>query len=373
MKILIVATNPLKKNGIANVIKNYCHYICRDNVEFHFCFAGIRDIELKNWFETNLGHVVCLGNRHRGLLHYCIMLSRYIRQEQFDIIHIHCSSRLALPELIAVKLAGCKVVMVHSHNTTCSSPFLHKILYFPFVHLHTHAFACGQDAGKWMFGNKPFIIVNNGVDIDKFSFCQQDRIVVRRELQYAELDKVICHVGNFNSQKNHQFLIDVFEAVHALDANYKLLLIGSGQLMDSIKSIVITKGLNDCVCFLGGTSQVEKYLNAADVVVMPSLFEGLPLSLIEEQANGLKCVVSDVITTEVDKTGNVTFVSLQSPLSDWVNAIISQDLTNRENASIAAVEKIKKSGYSIKEEANKLLSIYKTAYEQSHKINMSNQ
>ena len=263
-------------------------------------------------------------------------------------------------ELNAAKAAGCVVRIVHAHNTTCKHVVVHKILAPVFHFLCTHGLACGEAAGKFMFGRHPFIVVNNGVDTQKFAFHQEHRDSIRKKHNWDEC-KVISHVGYFSEVKNHQWIIEVFYNLTLKDKAYRLVLIGEGELRSSITEQSRKYGILDKITFTGNINNVNEYLSAADLVLMPSLFEGLPLTLIEQQANGLRCVVSDTITKEVDKTGNVTFLPLSASAEEWVNTIVQIKMVGteeRKDMSLQAIHSITACNYSIKGEAEKLKKYY---------------
>ena len=164
-------------------------------------------------------------------------------------------------------------------------------------------------------------------------------------------------MGGFVETKNQRFIVEVFHELYRYDNTYRLLLIGDGPLHQEVKETVKESGLQDVVCMTGNINNVHDYLNAMDLVLMPSLFEGLPLTLVEQQANGLRCVVSDAITTEADKTGNLMFLSLIKTASEWAKRIQDIDIETtkqRQARSQEAVACIRECGYSIQEEARKL-------------------
>jgi len=250
------------------------------------------------------------------------------------------------------------VRIVHAHNTTCNSPMVHKLLSPLFNLLCTHRLACGQAAGKFMHGRHGFTIINNGVNTDHFSFNPQDRLAIRK--QYQIQDKIVIgHVSNFVEAKNPLFLIDILAELRKFNSNYCMLMVGDGLLLKKVKEKVQSLGLTGSVIFVGTTDNVPAYISACDLIMMPSLFEGLPLTLIEQQTNGLKCLVSDKITTEVDKTGNIIFLPIDQGVEPWVSAVKKLDLSySREEMSRIAVEKIKASGYDITTEAKNLRTYY---------------
>lgn len=357
MKILVINTVPTDKNGITNVIFNYLKAMGND-VAFDYVAINNPDAFYVNFLEEKGAALYSL--KRRNVLGYIGALCKIIKKNKYDAIHVHGNSHTVVLELLAAKLAGCKVRIIHAHSTGCNSVALHKLLAGLFDCLCTDRLACGESAGKFMFGLKPFEIINNGVDVEKFSFDNKAREVYRIKLALTETDILIGHVGYFMPVKNQSFLVDVFAELVKNDSRYHLVLIGDGAMRTEIEQKVASLGLTNKVTFTGNIDNVSEFLNAIDIIIMPSLYEGLPLTLVEQQANGLQCVVSDTITSEADKTGNLRFLSLQTPISDWVHTIEnSHCMQDREQRSKDAIVAIEKAGYSIQREAKKLVEYYK--------------
>lgn len=339
------------------VIFNYLKAIETTNITVDLVSLNEPDPQYVKVVEDKGGRVHVLPRSGMKVFVYWNRLRKLVKSENYDAVHIHGNSHTVVLELSAVWFAGCNVRIVHSHNTTCTYTRIHKLMTFPFNRLYTHGLACGKLAGEWMFGNNPFEVINNGVDTELFGFKNSVAIAIRKEFGWQN-NKVIGHVGSFTTVKNQTFLVDVFAEVYRRDTNYRLLLIGDGNLRNDVKEKVEFLGLTDAVKFTGNVDRVYDYINVMDLVVMPSLFEGLPLTLVEQQANGLLCVVADTITREADKTGALYYMSLKSPVEDWADMIMSLNLFGREERSIAALECIRDCGYSIQEEAKKLRCFY---------------
>lgn len=357
MKILVINTVPTDKNGITNVIINYLNAMGND-VAFDYVAINNPNAFYVNFFKEK--GATLYSFKRKNVLGYIWSLYKIIKQNNYDAIHVHGNSHTVVLELLAAKLAGCKVRIVHAHSTGCNSVALHKLLAGMFDSLCTDRLACGESAGKFMFGLKPFKIINNGVNVEKFSFDNNARGTFRVKLALAENDILIGHVGYFMPVKNQSFLVDVFAELAKNDSRYHLVLIGDGAMRTEIEQKVACLELTNKVTFTGNIDNVSEYLNAIDIIIMPSLYEGLPLTLVEQQANGLQCVVSDTITAEADKTGNLRFLSLQAPILDWVHTVEnSHCMQNRELRSKNAIVAIEKAGYSIRKEAKKLVEYYK--------------
>ena len=364
MKILVINTVPTDKNGITNVIFNYLKAMGND-VDFDYVAINNPNAFYVNFLKEKRAELYTL--KRRNVLGYVGSLCKIIKKNKYDAIHVHGNSHTVVLELLAAKLAGCKVRIIHAHSTGCNSVALHKLLAGLFDSLCTDCLACGEEAGKFMFGNKPFKIINNGVDVEKFSFNNKAREAFRVKLALTETDILIGHVGYFMPVKNQSFLVDVFAELAKRDSRYHLVLIGDGAMRTEIEQKVACLGLTNKVTFTGNIDNVSEYLNAIDIVIMPSLYEGLPLTLVEQQANGLQCIVSDTITEEVDKTGNLCFVSLNASISEWVQSIENCNCKQgREQRSKKAVNDIAKEGYSIQTEAKQLVGFYKSVCKNSN-------
>lgn len=364
MKVLVVNTVLTDPNGVAQVIFNL-----NDNFDHRDMIVDLVSINTPEQLyydriEKFGGKIHVFKRSIRGSLSYMYKLYKCIRDGHYDVIHVHGNSATMLIDIIPSILGGCRVRLTHSHNTTCNTIWLHKLLRPLLNLLITGRLACGEDAGKWLYGKKPFKVINNGIDTNKYAFSLDTRMTQRAKYGIKEGELLLGHVGFFNSQKNQPFLLTCFCEFLHMQPNTKLILVGDGPLRNDVFSKIDELGIRNSVICTGLVNNVHEILNAMDVIVMPSLYEGLPLSLIEQQANGLQCVVADTITREVDKTGNLTFLSLDSPLEQWVNAIESIFATNTDDRALrsqVSIKKIEESGYSIQEEARKLKSYYLNA------------
>ena len=359
MRVLMVNTVPTDRNGITNVIGNLVRNIDGQDLQVDYLSVQTREASCLQPITDRGGKVYEFPRSTRGALGYIWKLSRLIRREKYHIVHAHGNSSTLALEMVAAWLGGCKVRIAHSHNTSCKFMTAHK-LFKPLFHLLcTHRLACGTQAGQWLFGKRTFTVVNNGIDTRRFGYCQVAGNRIREELGLQAHQKVVGHVGLFNEVKNQTFLVDILEQLLRHSSAYVLLLVGEGSLRQQIQQKVARLGLSEKVIFTGATDRVAEFLSACDLIVMPSLHEGLPVTLIEEQANGLQCIVSDTITREVDKTGNLMFVPLTADAKHWAQKVHTLPLPeDRQLASQMAIEKIKACGYDSHSEAEKLKQYY---------------
>lgn len=355
IKLLIINTVHFGLNGVTSVIMNYYRNMDKSNMKIDFIVINKISDEYRIELESNGSKIYQLP-RKRNILKYQLELYKIIKKNQYGIIHVHGNSSTMLVDILPAKWAKVPVRIVHSHNTTCTHLKSHKILYPIFKKTYTHGFACGQEAGKWLFHNKPFIEIKNGIDLKKYSYNEQTRNIYRKKIN-AKDNIVIGHIGNFVEQKNHSFLIDIFAELISKNSNYQLLLISDGYLMQQIKEKVHNLGLDNNVIFLGKITDVQNYMQAIDIFVLPSLYEGLPVALVEAQATGLPCLVSNTVAKESNLTDSLKFLSIDNT-SIWVENLIKLsnenelDTYNRIEKSKEYQLKISNAGYDINNNAN---------------------
>lgn len=360
MKVLVVSTVRFRLNGITSVILNYYRNLNKEDMKIDFVVPNEISEDYKKELNSN-GSVVYHIPRKKKPFAYQKKLYQILKQNQYDIIHIHGNSAMMLLDVLPAKFAKTEVRIVHSHNTTCNYVWIHKILEPIFKLCYTHGFACGEDAGKWLFGNDDFVLLKNGIELEKYKYDEKIRQIYREKIG-ATNRKVVGHVGNFIEQKNHEFLIDVFAELVKKDENYLLLLISDGALLNHIKEKVKNLNLDNNVIFLGKCTEVYNYLQAMDLFVLPSLHEGLPVVLIEAQASGLPCFVSDKVSKESDLTNSINFIDI-SNLKSWIeeinNFFVSDIKKNRMEVSRINQDKISMQGYDVKKNASIMEELFK--------------
>lgn len=360
MKVLIINTVSFRLNGITSVIMNYYRKMDKDKMITDFLVTN----EISNdYFDeiTSTGSKVYKLNRKGNIIAYFINLYKLMRSNNYDIVHIHGNSATVSIETVAAYLAKVPVRIVHSHNTTCSHKRAHKILYPIMKRTYTHGVACGEAAGRWLFKDQKFDIIKNGIDLNVFTYDENLSNKFKERINYRGRI-VIGHVGNFVEQKNHNFLIDIFNELLKKDKNYELLLIGDGPLIQDIKNKVSSLGIEENVCFLGKTNEVSNYLQAVDIFLLPSHYEGLPVVSIEAQALGLPCLISDKVSEEVSITENVKFLPIDN-IEHWINAILMQKSVI-DNNRINSHNSIRAAGYDIYENSYSMKLLYKKYLEE---------
>lgn len=373
MKVLNVMTSRLDYNGIGIYLLNYYQNIDFKKIQMDFLVPNIVEEKLKNEI-TKYGNKIFELDykgyklRQKKPILYCMKLYKILKNEKYDIIHVHGSSSMMFLELLTAKLAGIKTRIAHSHNTKSDNMRLHRIFFKLFIKLYTDAFSCGQDAGEWLFGkNAQFTIIPNAKNIQDFEFNFSIREEIRRK--YNLSDKIVLgHAGSFSYQKNHEYLIKVFYEIFKRNKNYYLILAGKGENQDNIKKQSKELGIEDNILFLDQISNTEmiKWLNAMDIMIFPSRFEGFPGVLIEWQIMGLPCIISDKITKYVKVTELVKFMSIEDSPDKWANEIINIELYDREKYKNIFKNQVCDAGYDIKKNAELLIELYLKLYKKNN-------
>ena len=341
--------------GVESVVMNYYRHIDRSKIQFNFiCDEDSTNIPYEEI--EKLGGKVILIPPYQKVFKYHKELKKILKEGNYKIVHSHINT-LSVFSLFAAKCAGVPVRIAHSHSTTNKQEKkknLVKQVLRPFSKIFaTDYMACTEHAGRWLFGNKEYdngnvYLLNNAIDLDKFKYDEKLRKEKRKELNIEDDTLVIGHVGRFVEQKNHRFLIDIFNEVHKQKENSILLLIGQGPLTEEMKEKVDSLGISDSVKFLGQREDVSELYNAMDLFLFPSLYEGLGMVLIEAQANGLPCIASTEVPKIVDISNNVQFYNLNDSIDIWL-----------KNYDIKRFKFIRKNCiYDIKKEAEKLEKKY---------------
>ena len=353
--LTIITTQFVPYGGLTTVAMNYYRHL--DHKQFQMDFASTNDAPegLKQELKVNKDTYHVLPGRKRILMYYKALKALC---RSYDIVHIHANSATATIELKAAKAAGVKKRIIHIHNTTCSHMEVHKLLKPIFDKTYTDAIACSKAAGEWIFPDGRYLVLNNAIDLERYAFSEANRVEVREQLGINDSTVVIGHVGKIITQKNHKFLVQCFYRVHEKVSDSKLLLIGDGELREEIEQLVSAFGLTDSVIFTGMVNASEKYLSAMDCFVFPSIWEGLPLSVLEAQANGLPCILSDNVTREVNVTHNLVFLSIKKNQDFWAEKIMHSFIRDRKEASLRNRNLLSVEGYDIEKNVSDLEEIY---------------
>ena len=347
--------------GAENVIFNYFKYIDKKKFKFDFiCESDSTNIP----YDTinKLGGRVILVSPYENTSKYINDLTEVFKKGEYNIVHSHTNA-LSYLSLKAAKKAKIPVRIAHSHNSSIKleqGKLLKNIYKILLRQSATHYFACNEQSAKFLFGEKEYnsgnvFIISNAIEVDKFKYNKKNRIKKRKDLDIAQDNIVIGHVGRFISQKNHEFILDLFKSIHDKNPKTILMLCGQGPLMKEIREKAYSMGIYDDIKFLGQVSDIDKCYQAMDLFILPSFYEGFPLTLIEAQAAGLPCFASTDVGEECMLLNSTTLLKLGSPLKIW-RKLILESLVDFEK--VDTTEEIKAKGYNIEDEVKKLEKKY---------------
>ncbi len=352
----------LDRGGAENMIMSVYRNIDREKIQFDF----ILHLNRKSDFDDeakSLGAQIFYAPQYNGKNHfeYKKWWNDFFKAHpEYKLLHSHIRSTASIYTEIAHKY-GVKTI-VHSHSTmTAGSGLGAMVKNLMQRNITKHAdkcLACSDVAGKWLFKDHEYTLYPNSIDAKKFEFSEANRLKIREKHNLGE-SFVIGHVGRYHKIKNQTFLMDIFAQILKKRPDSYLVLVGEkigsegmekSELVDYAKS----KGVFDRCVFAGNVPNVNEYMSAFDVFVFPSLYEGLPVTLIEAQASGIHCFVSDTVSPESKITDNLEFVSLEKTDAEWAEKIMSFDYSQRTSS----YEDIYNAGYDIEAGVSNLMGIY---------------
>ena len=355
IRILHVVTD-MSRGGLETFLMNYYRFIDRNRMQFDFLTHRKKRGDYDDEIEELGGIIYRLDRLNPFSISYRAQLNDFFKDHpEYRIIHVHqdCLSSIILK---AAMKQGVRVRIAHSHssNQTINWKYPIKLFYKQFIPMYaTQLAACSKAAGDWMFNGKEYILIHNAIDASRFTFNPVVRSTIRKELGISDVEIVIGHVGRFAEAKNHGFLISIFEEIQNCVAA-KLLLVGDGYLRKQVEDQIHKRGLDSKVIMTGVQADVAGYLQAMDVFVFPSIYEGLPVTLIEAQASGLPCVISDKVPQECMITDLVEQMELGDKVKNWAELAIKLSKQVRNNTKT----KIEHKGYDIKQNAIFLMDYY---------------
>lgn len=352
-RVLVIMTTPLCHDGLTKMVMEIYRHSSRKRVKFDFVISSKGEEEYNQELISGGASIYYLLNRRKSVFCYIKDLIKCIKNNKYKIIHIHGNSALMFIDVLAAKLGGATKIITHCHNSASQFPVIHYLLKPIFNLLVTDKVACSKLAGNWAYFNK-FTIVHNGICVNKFIYNRETRIEYRKKLGILENTILFGHVGRFSKQKNHKYLIDIFNEIRNINNNSKLLLIGDGELKKEINNKIKSLDLEEYIICLGNSQEVNNYMQAMDILFLPSLYEGLGIVGIEAQAAGLPCIVSDSVSDELKITDLVKFMSLSQSSKEWAEVALHAKLGQRKDMKKIIEEK----GYSIEKTVYELYEIY---------------
>lgn len=366
IRVLVLDT-VMDRGGAEAMMMNYLRYMDRTKVQLDFMVNRDYKADYEDEIKELGGRIYRMCPMYpKNFIKYKKQIREFLKEHQeYKIIHSNLEERsyFALKE---AKKLNIPVRISHSHNAPKGFNLKTIVRYYFRARLTpqvTHMFTCGIEAGDWLYGKKnreKFIMQNNAIDAKSYEYNEEMERKIKKEF-HLEGKFVIGHVGRFFPQKNHSFLIDVFKEVYKKDKTAVLILVGRGELKEEIENKVRLLGLEEAVRFTGVRSDVNNIMQSFDLFLLPSLFEGFPVTMVEAQAAGLKCIISDKVPKQCDITGNVEVVSLEESPEKWAEKILKyKDSYKKESM----YKKIVQANFDIKENALWMENFYINALQE---------
>lgn len=365
MKRILHILGGLKRGGIETFLLNLYKHIDKSKIQFDFLISDQTETDYTRYILESGGRIFYYVSRNRGVLANLKSLKRFYveHSHEYDTVHYHASSLTNILPLYYAKKFNIKRRIIHSHNTRQGGNpihyYIHKFHKNFIKYFATDYLACSSVAGKWMYPAKLMSevkVIPNSIELDKFKYSRIVSDGKRKELGIPHDKLIVGNISRFHPQKNHTKIIEIFSDLLKVQPNALLLLVGGGDQEDLVKDMVIEMNLGDKVVFLGVRDDIPSLMSALDIFLFPSLYEGMPVVLIEAQASGLPCIVSTTVEAEEAKVlSTFTKISLSEKNNEsWVKAILEHMNVDR-NINIGSIE-FKK--YDIQDLAVKMLSFY---------------
>lgn len=363
LRILQIVSS-LQKNGTETFIMNLFRSLDKNEVMFDFLIFDNRKTGFYDELISLGSKIYQLPPRKESFIGYHKALDSFFKEHatDYDAVHYHGMSFTSIAPVFYARKHGVKKRIFHVHGKNCRglhNKVFHKINRRRLSSQGTHFLGCSQEALKWGYPSRILSdktkVITNGIDLKKFRFNNEVRMSVRNELGLSMDDFVIGHVGNFNPIKNHRFLIDTFEKVFQSDPRSYLICVGQGELLEIMKKIAEEKGLKERIIFMGHRDNVNDIIQAMDIMVFPSLHEGLGFVLIEAQAAALPVVASTGVPQEVKASDYFSFLSLKDKAERWAEEINFYKNILRNQTISRNLNK-----FSIENTREEILKIYKS-------------
>lgn len=359
-KVLIICAG-LQFGGVERFAANIIKFAPADEFQFDYLiFEGLGDAFAPEIIDRG-GRVITIPSPQHGYRSYIKKLGSLIDENRYDVVHSHTQFNSGI-NLWVAKKHKVPVRIAHSHTTAHENSISAKQRFYENAMRRlikksaTHFCSCGVEAGRWMYGDHPFVVIPNGIDTDLFAYNEQARDTIRKQHKIAADTFVIGHSGTIYPLKNQEFLIHLLPEIRKIRENTELVLVGTGSEdnRNKLHSLVKELGLEKYVHFAGAVLNVNEYYSAFDVFAFPSLREGTPLALLEAQANGLPCVISDAIPQDAIETDLVTQLSLDDE-KVWIEQLTKAGRNN----PISYSEIMKKSEFDAQMAYQKLFELYR--------------
>ncbi|WP_174734330.1 glycosyltransferase family 1 protein [Mesobacillus harenae] len=353
--------------GAETMLMNIFRNIDREKFQFHFLYYTDETCYFDEEIKSLDGIIHRINNiKELGAIGLISKLKHLIKAQSIEAIHAHTSLSIGVV-MYAAKKAGVPIRIAHSHTTvdprksTFKRNIYNTIMKSLIKKYSTHYLMCGDDAGRFLFGSnylRNTKLLPNAIDLSQYTVAENNIQKTKKTLSLLNNTLIIGQVGSFKETKNHKFSLEIASKLKEKGINFKMLFAGEGELMEECIEYSRDLGVDNNILFLGNRSDISTLMNVFDVLLMPSLFEGLPVTLVEAQAAGLSCVVSNNISIESDfGVDLVVFLSLEESKEVWVKKIIESSKKERVDKNIIN-ESIKNRGYAIEESVRLVSEIY---------------
>ena len=366
IRVLHIVPSLARDAGVTSVVYNLTRFSDSNRVHYDFLHHDTIDGHPRhdNAFDREFESWGCKVYR---VNHAGADLPRFLREvhaimrvigSTYDVVHCHMPNS-AFCTLREAKKAGAAVRILHSHLNTSSDRLSHRVRNAPLIAVGRHyandRVACSEEAGKYLFKNKPFTVIRNGIDLSEYAYNQMARDELRSEFDIPGDARVIGCVGRLSKQKNFSFALRVFNGLSQLEPSARMVIVGGGEEEEALKRLATELQIDNKVVFTGIRADIERFYSLFDCLLMPSLYEGLPVTAVEAQASGLPCLYSTCVPAETDISESGMFLTLESKMSDWVNA--AKTLASSPRV-VQAPERLVTASYSAEDNAKKLMDHY---------------
>ncbi len=361
-KNILIIGNTNIYGGVGHMIREYCERIYSDNIHFDILYYDECGRETEKYLKKINAAYFHVPQYSKNPLQFVNYMKKFCKLNKYDLVHCHASTAMLLMYALPIKIINKTPIIYQSHDSGADESLILHCLFRPLIKVFCIKYlSVSWDAGIWMFRKSGIksdkhVFLQNGLDSSVYMFNAKKREMIRTELGAGERF-LIGNVGRFEKQKNHKFIIDIFEKVHQVDSKASLLLIGQGSLKKQVQTLVKEKKLEEVVIFCDYKKNISDYYSAMDLFLFPSKHEGMGLVAVEAQLAGLPVVASKNVPKEVKISKFFSQCSLSDSLDTWVNKIMKLKQAGRCTYS---KEMFKSSGYEINQSAAKLKKLYES-------------
>ena len=347
--------------GMETYIMNIYRNMDREKLQFDFLYPYDEEMAYHDEVLKLGGHIYHVPRKKKNIVQHYKLLNKLFRENEFEGIYFQCNSKLLTMEVFKKAFKyGVKKRFIHSHNTQAyycgwKDALREKIATLSYDKYINGYFACSGDAGKWMFGQRDYRVINNGIDTNKFRFDEEIRCRIRKEENIPDDYFVLGTIGRLSDQKNPEYLVELFDMISKSNTKCCFLHVGEGDKTDEIMKMVSDRGLQN-YRLLGRKDNPADYLNAMDMFLLPSIYEGFPIALIEAQSTGLACISSTNVTTDANITGLVKYCSLDNK-QEWYDSIMST-IVSLDRVRIDKSDVIEDAGFGVKKLAKSVEELF---------------